>query len=346
MDRRKAFTLVELLVVIGIIAILVGILLPALGKARNQAKLVQCASNMRMIGQAMINYCSDNRNYFPVHAYQYAPWQGVGAQGNTDVMQDGIVDFQWLLQCGNNRGGGPGANGSYDPGANIGLLMETGYLGHFDLSPANAIRNLGDQTFATVRFCPAVDLGTVASSQAGSSSYYMNPHWSYTRAPSASATAANNPPNDTMLHVVWFRKITDYPKQFAMLTEMYFNPLNGASGFGGNGYTVTHPGPGNTSFWNILLPDGHVATVNDKYIVQHFNQGTTRNINAGNQQMPFFDDALDILETEADNHDPMKSLALPGYFPAVRSAFLDSRCINYPSETGGTNYNGPVNWGY
>ena len=63
--KIRGFTLIELLVVMVIIALLVGLLLPALGRAREEARKTQCRSNLRQIGLGVNMYCNDNRSYTP-----------------------------------------------------------------------------------------------------------------------------------------------------------------------------------------------------------------------------------------------------------------------------------------
>jgi prepilin-type N-terminal cleavage/methylation domain-containing protein len=64
--KKKAFTLVELLVVIGIIALLIGILLPALNKARQQANLIDCEARLRQIGSVLQIYETENNGSIPL----------------------------------------------------------------------------------------------------------------------------------------------------------------------------------------------------------------------------------------------------------------------------------------
>lgn len=147
---RRGFTLIELLIVIAIIAVLVGILLPSLGGARESGRLVVCQSNLRQIGVAMTLYAQDNRDQIwhsrdwarlgpneqpveqrelPGHLYEYV-------EGSDKVNE--CPSNQRRDSAGTGTGGnffGPGAVLDFDytmardtSGARLGATLFAGYL--------------------------------------------------------------------------------------------------------------------------------------------------------------------------------------------------------------------------
>ena len=100
-----AFTLIELLVVIAIIALLIGILLPALGRARDTARVAKCLSDQRQMALAFTTYANDHREWYPIMPF---------STGMRQAWNDGYLANQQIY--GGVAGSGAGRRGTWRRG--------------------------------------------------------------------------------------------------------------------------------------------------------------------------------------------------------------------------------------
>jgi prepilin-type N-terminal cleavage/methylation domain-containing protein len=184
--NRGAFTLVELLVVIGIIAVLVAILLPALNRARMQSQRVVCATQIRELVAATQMYANDNKGALPeFHAYSKKTppdvtdswWASTGSTAATGGQQ--FPDFDT-------------PNPKFGQGSGMGKLFVFHYI-----------------TSYKILTCPTLETRIVLGSFARPA-YFFNPHW---------ADASDVPGSLTTR----YKKIRDIPKDRCLISEFFYN---------------------------------------------------------------------------------------------------------------------------
>ena len=129
---KRAFTMVELLAVMAIISILAALLLPAINRARGEARIIQCKNNLRQIGMALTNYSSYFDGWMPIDG-DCADQPNAGQEG-TDLIWDGITVY---------------ADGSqrHYVGAGLSAILEYKFLGDPAVlfCPSDGALNVGKQ---------------------------------------------------------------------------------------------------------------------------------------------------------------------------------------------------------
>ena len=288
-SSRNAFTLVELLVVIGIIALLISILLPALNSARRQANAIKCATAMREMGQAMNMYSIDNRGYLPpaqIYVTSSLPYNVNGFNYTSNLF---LPDFiaKYVTKGKYGVASGSDSNAAVDVRKTVlwGCPAWDGYMSN-TTGGVNRIQS-GIAMNALPAYeanapAPGVNLAWGAPQYAGSVIYPGFPPTSWNRykgvwnkfnawthpsqrclladslfwiADSYSAPTDNSFPGETLL-----ANVQAYPTSHSTTIDWYrhgkYPPAAGdGKNFAANGGKVSY---------NILYADLHVATATDK----------------------------------------------------------------------------------
>jgi prepilin-type N-terminal cleavage/methylation domain-containing protein/prepilin-type processing-associated H-X9-DG protein len=274
-SARSAFTLVELLVVIGIIALLVSILLPSLQKARRQAVQVQCASNMRQVGMALQMYSNANGG----SVIPCIVWNGT----NDDAWAFLLVQGKFLPKQNVKATAGEAANSALVCPAVRSILIDTNIAAAMPLKVANGTDGFERRSSKHLMLGTAdpdngaagneiLDMGYAINGcvnvQAGSSpTGPVPPEWY--DVPST-AIGYNNPAATVWPKLKKTTKMKRSAETVMMMDGNGWNPMRGPFGAPSPIFRVSGARHGRwdsklpytTGITNLLMMDGHVESAN------------------------------------------------------------------------------------